>query len=388
MKKLLLMMFLTSGFTYAQLNFTINQVTARGGEAGGGGDDCENRIQLIADDIKSWIKKGGSNYLKFEGDLNAEAYNTKMLDILNIVSSNELVSNVVECTSDKIYVGETEKTCRWEVSKEVSEQGFKIFCNYDRFMNGVSDESKKLEREDAQYQLVHHEIAGVAGVEGSFKDRSRYNLSNQIVASLAYKKEKKLVVKTGLNVNLRKSPEELSTNLNKVKYLSNENNEEIKGFYFGYCVGGGYKRGVLSQGLSFDLVLWFDDKGEKLLKIYKDYDLSYLAQNSFRMFGRRTHPDGSFIDYRTTTVEYIETFKGMNEQEIINKALSISHASPVLSSRGSLIKDRGDENPSKIEYYSYNSKIYFSILADDPYGSAYYVCEAKQLTEYTLGPSN
>lgn len=196
-KKLLALLMInlsTNGLLMAQLEPQL-ELSVSDSKGGGGGDDCENRIQSIGLDIKNWIKQGGSQSLVFENGLEVNTYNKKMLEILDLVNSKDQLGSVLECTSEPIFVGNTEKTCRWERSETDDKLDFKILCNYERFMSGISDENKKLDKEDAQYQLVHHEIAGVAGVEGSYKDRSNYNLSNQIVASLENVVVKMLAVK-------------------------------------------------------------------------------------------------------------------------------------------------------------------------------------------------
>src|SRR5688572_18769523 len=69
-----------------------------------GGDICENRIQAIRDDIQSWITRGGSKGLIFRDGVTTEIYNGKMSDAMGSTS--------FACSSDRIFIGKSEKTCR------------------------------------------------------------------------------------------------------------------------------------------------------------------------------------------------------------------------------------------------------------------------------------
>jgi hypothetical protein len=82
-------------------------------------------------------------------------------------------------------VGEAEKTCK----NFIGRQGLaRIECNTKRFLE--TDESD-------QYILVHHEFAGLAGLEVNQGEDSDYQISNQIAAFLEDQVTKKLVIKPG-----------------------------------------------------------------------------------------------------------------------------------------------------------------------------------------------
>jgi hypothetical protein len=144
----------------------------------GGGDMCENRFKQVRDDIDSWIVRGGpqTGRLQLPSNLSIGDYASAM--------RAQIAEAKVNCVSDVIRVGETEKTCKKFVDEQNQSQ---IVCNLDRFLNtGESD----------QYVLVHHEYAGLANIEVNNGDDSNYNVSNQITAYLEVQSVKKLVVKT------------------------------------------------------------------------------------------------------------------------------------------------------------------------------------------------
>lgn len=163
MKKLFLMMML-----FIPLAASANGV-------GNGGDMCENRFKLISDDIRLWILNLGSAGLKLPVELSYTQYNQGMLQ--------QISSAKVSCTDEKIFIGESEKTCKNYVAKDGKTH---INCNVNRFMNTS---------ESDQYILVHHEYAGLAGFEVNTGEDSNYEISNQLSEYLENKLVKKLAVK-------------------------------------------------------------------------------------------------------------------------------------------------------------------------------------------------
>jgi hypothetical protein len=153
-------------------------LAGHGGETGGGGDMCENRIQTIGDDIASWIQKGGSRGLKLPASMSVSQYNSAMLDAISQAK--------VSCTDEVITIGHAEKTC-----KNYFDDGTpRILCNTKRFQN--TDES-------SQYVLVHHEFAGLAQIEVADGEHSVYDVSNQISKFLVNQVLKKLAVMPSAN---------------------------------------------------------------------------------------------------------------------------------------------------------------------------------------------
>jgi hypothetical protein len=148
------------------------------GQDTGGGDSCENRIMSIRDDIKDWIQKGGSNNLVFSDKVTSDHYSQVMLA--------EIKNAKIRCVGEgdegyPVNIEGTAKVCRYD--KSANSQ---ITCDYKKFQ-GVS--------ESDQYVLVHHEFAGLAGIELPNGDISSYALSNQISGYLEDQIVKKLVVK-------------------------------------------------------------------------------------------------------------------------------------------------------------------------------------------------
>jgi hypothetical protein len=153
----------------------ISPTAFAGHKEGNGGDMCEDRIKVIRDDIASWIQKGGSKGLKLPGTTNLSEYDSEMLK--NISSAQ------INCTSDKVFVGTIEKTCKNYLDESNTPQ---IICNALRLLRTS---------ESDQYVLVHHEYAGLSGMEATNQGDSHYEISNQISGYLENQVIKKLVVK-------------------------------------------------------------------------------------------------------------------------------------------------------------------------------------------------
>lgn len=156
---------------------------AKGGAGPGGGDPCEDRIQVIRDDIKKWINDGGANSLNLPDDITIDAYKKLMLE--NIKAAK------LRCVKpgDKghpVAVNEVPKVCRFDTNIGKT-QAELITCDYDIFLN-QTDES-------LQYNLIHHEYAGLAGVEKTAQKASNYKVSNQVSAFLETRLMKSLSIK-------------------------------------------------------------------------------------------------------------------------------------------------------------------------------------------------
>lgn len=148
-----------------------------GSEGVGGGDLCEDRIKIVRDDLKVWIKKGGAQGLKLPADISIGQYADSM--------NSALASAKIRCVSAgdegfPVTVDNIAKVCRFDSS----DTGM-ISCDYTKF--------QAISQED-QYVLVHHEYAGLAGLEVPNGSDSNYNLSNQISGYLVNHQVKKLSV--------------------------------------------------------------------------------------------------------------------------------------------------------------------------------------------------
>src|SRR3989338_7896429 len=107
------MKFLILGLIIASTLPTVS--LASGSSVRGGGDLCENRIQVIRDDIANWINNGGPNGLK---DLKVPVsdYSSKMLKYLSTsINRNGSVNAYtdIECVHSPIKVQGHEKVCRF-----------------------------------------------------------------------------------------------------------------------------------------------------------------------------------------------------------------------------------------------------------------------------------
>ncbi len=148
-------------------------------EVRNGGDTQEKRFNQIADDLKDWISQGGAEGLKLAASIDRALYETKMMEAL--------LSYTVSFTLDTINVNGVEKDCENIPATKI------IRCNIDRFKNSSEAE---------QYTIVHHELAGIAGLENNEgKARSNYSISDQITSSLEKVTVLKLVVKKNSTIS-------------------------------------------------------------------------------------------------------------------------------------------------------------------------------------------
>jgi hypothetical protein len=146
---------------------------------GGGGDLCEDRIKTIRTDIKSWIEKRGSDDLSLPSSMTTSQYSDAMLDAISKAK--------ITCVGpgDKNYPVEVQgaaKVCKFRGSGATSQ----ITCDFNKFQSMT---------ESDQYILIHHEYAGIAGIESPNGAESNYDVSNQITDYLVDQVVKRLAVK-------------------------------------------------------------------------------------------------------------------------------------------------------------------------------------------------
>ncbi|WP_408095658.1 hypothetical protein ACJVC5_11490 [Peredibacter sp. HCB2-198] len=161
-----------------------------GDKIGGGGDASEARVNEIRSDIVRWIENGGSKGLRLPIDLPLEEYDQKMLAILE---AQKVIIGFVENDQSpeeelRVMVNGQPKTCRGFISRIDNEPH--ILCHIDRFRKSSDPE---------QYRLIHHEYAGLAGVEKNEGAASDYKISNQITDFLREETVLRLAVKNDLN---------------------------------------------------------------------------------------------------------------------------------------------------------------------------------------------
>ncbi len=153
---------------------------AQGGVQGGGGDVSEFRVDDIREDILKWVVRGGAKALLFRKETTLEAYEKKMTEIL------QAQTVVIGFTEDQsqVQVDGQAKACKGYLDPK--DQKPHILCSIERF---------KAASEDEQYRLVHHEYAGLTGVESNVGAASDYFFSNQLSGFLETKLIKRLVIK-------------------------------------------------------------------------------------------------------------------------------------------------------------------------------------------------
>jgi hypothetical protein len=162
----------------------IISLPALAGKETGGGDICENNFRTVSLDVKSWILRGGANELLLPAGVQLDDYVKSMTEQIDSASIKCVGPNDV---GYPVEVSGTPKTCKFVRD----EFGSTIFCDIQKF-----DELT----EDDRYVLVHHEYAGLAGVEKPKGGVSNYEVSNQISAFLEATVSKKLAVKSRASI--------------------------------------------------------------------------------------------------------------------------------------------------------------------------------------------
>ena len=152
----------------------LNAQEKEGGVSGGGGDASESRVNDIRVDLLKWIDQGGAHGLKLPQSISYDSYCSGMAKVLVphgvvvgfVTTAQEALTPRPE---NKVNVDGASKTCRGFVSAQ--DRLPHILCNTERFA-GIS--------ESEQYRLIHHEYAGLAGLEQNVGASSDYDISNQI----------------------------------------------------------------------------------------------------------------------------------------------------------------------------------------------------------------
>jgi hypothetical protein len=150
-----------------------------GSEGVGGGDLCEDRIKVVRDDIKTWIKGGGPAGLKLNNGMSVQQYSDSML--------NSIGNAKIRCVNSgdegyPVSVDGVAKVCRFDTNEKKSI----ITCDFNKF---------QAMKETTQYVLVHHEYAGLSQVEIPNGSDSDYSISNQLSAFVVNEVVKKLSIK-------------------------------------------------------------------------------------------------------------------------------------------------------------------------------------------------
>lgn len=153
-----------------------------GGTQGGGGDVGEMRVEEIAADILKWINEDGAKDLRLPQGLSYQTYVNGMKKYL----APKYV--YVEFTDDEnlVQVRGKKKTCR-QLESATNAIAPNILCHTAKFFAASDAE---------QYRLIHHEYAGLAGLEKNIGKDSDYIISQQITGFLEATTVLRLAVKS------------------------------------------------------------------------------------------------------------------------------------------------------------------------------------------------
>lgn len=171
---------MTKIFLFCAFLLTSGIVQARvgGSEGTGGGDACENRIMTIRDDLSAWVAAGGGQGLVLPIQISQSAYKSNI--------EQALVAAKIQCVAQgdqdfPVTVLGVAKICKF-ISNTSSAS---ITCDFEKF--------QALNDDDA-YVLVHHEFAGIGGIETPRGADSDYSISNQLSAFLEARVIKRLSI--------------------------------------------------------------------------------------------------------------------------------------------------------------------------------------------------
>jgi hypothetical protein len=164
------------------------------GHVGGGGDAAvEMRIDEIRNDLLKWIQDGGAQALTLPADLTYSQYQSSMNGVLQ--AQKVVVTGIPTAQENpnddelNTTVSGQPKTCKGFLSARDTK--LHILCNVERF---------KALTEAEQYRQIHHEYAGLVGVEKNEGAASDYFLSQQITDSLTLQPTLRLAVRSASHV--------------------------------------------------------------------------------------------------------------------------------------------------------------------------------------------
>ena len=225
-----------------------------GSEGVGGGDLCEDRIKTIRADLKTWIENKGSEALQLPSGVSQVQYSQGML--------NALAGAKIACVGpgDNNYPVEvhgTAKVCKFNVSAASK----LITCDFKKFQSMT---------ESDQYVLIHHEYAGLAGIDQPNGSDSVYTVSNQISGYLVDQVVKRLAVK----------PSAASFEFPKNLQLVETSDVNMMSFSFLEELKKNYKtiRCTADKNSQFDLnVLLEDSSAANPIYVYLEHKVQYFS---------------------------------------------------------------------------------------------------------------
>lgn len=151
-----------------------------GPSSGGGGDATAMGVDEIRNNILQWIQAGRAANLKFSGNLDQQKYVSLMIPILApkyvvvgfVTPAQEAEARRMGDDELQVIVRGVYKQCRGFISKK---DGLPhILCSTERYPRDGAE----------QYRLIHHEFAGLVGVEANVGAASDYEISDQLTDKL------------------------------------------------------------------------------------------------------------------------------------------------------------------------------------------------------------
>ena len=185
---------------------------------GNGGDGNEIRFKDIATNIEQWIETDQAEVLKLPANLSFADYKSRLLNVMKSYS--------ISFTDLPVKVYGAEKTCRNTIETRT------ILCNSARFERLVEKDLS------GAYQLVHHEVAGLAGIETNTGANSDYRISSQISGSLYQETVTRLPVLNTGDLQLTRKPLCLALAYRALKQRTRARTDQIT-FLGGTIVGDG-----------------------------------------------------------------------------------------------------------------------------------------------------
>jgi hypothetical protein len=149
-------------------------------DRGNGGDPDVGKFRKIGSEIQSWIQGGYANKITLPAGMTLQKYVTAMDAAFNAYH--------VSFVDRSISVRGVQRMCK-NTNDRVN--GAQIVCQRSLILRELNANS------DGIYQLIHHEVAGIAGLEVNIGQESDTRLSDQIT---------KKVVVNRLPVEMGKAP--------------------------------------------------------------------------------------------------------------------------------------------------------------------------------------
>lgn len=223
-----------------------------GQDKGNGGDTCERIMRNITNDIELWLLKDEFKGIKLLNSITEDQYKEEMLYAIK--------RSILSCTTDKIFVGTAEKTCK---NFEDKAGNIQVICNFGRFTK-TEDEEK--------YKLMHHEFAGVAGFEtNNGNEKSNYTISNQISEFLQVKE----ILFLGIKKVTANKCDNSGVKYENVSYVDKNEQYEIQSMAKFLRSTGDFKSVTICESSEYNFILVEDKRGVKYTfeGFLKDYTL-------------------------------------------------------------------------------------------------------------------